>query len=223
MIPTCSPPAHKWKDERVAKLKTIERKGDGNRLRYCKHCKIFKPDRAHHCRKTGACVLQMQSYVPWFDCTVDVRNVKLFYLAQIYFVLINGSVSFLSARHLVRKSSYEISDLHSALVCIVCSVPACFVAMMFVRFNLMCSLKGYTLIEYMEKPYSKQGSMWKASSPYDTGLFRNLQTVFGPIPLFWPLPVNLPRVIEYYYPDSCNMEHPFVSRLKGEIEDKKKK
>merc|ERR1711907_218073 len=101
----------------------------------------------------------------------------------------------------------EVADLYGALICIVCSVPACFFAMMFVRFNLIGSMKGYTLIEYMEKTHPKYqwegddspSAAWKALSPYDTGLLGNLQSVFGPIPLFWPLPVNLPPVREFYY------------------------
>ena len=182
---------------------------------------MYKPDRTHYCHKIGKCVLQLQCYAPWWDAVIDVRNVKLYYLAQIYFVLLNASVSFLAARRLVTKSSFELADLCSAFICIVCSVPACFFAMMFVRFNLVGSLKGYTLIEYMEKTHTSPE--WKRSSPYDTGLLGNLQTVFGPIPLFWPLPVNLPPVRESYYPDSCNRKHPFVIRLERSIEEKKKK
>lgn len=76
----------------------------------------------------------------------------------------------------------------------------------------MMFLKGYTTIEYFEKRGDRNeiSKKWAASSPYDMGTYRNLQRCLGPIPLFWLLPVNLPTVIETYYPELCNLSHPFV-------------
>ena len=38
--------------------------GDG-RPRWCSTCKIFKPDRAHHCREVDRCVYKMDHFCPW--------------------------------------------------------------------------------------------------------------------------------------------------------------
>lgn len=42
----------------AAMLRGSERKLDG-RTRFCKKCNVYKPDRAHHCKRLGRCVLEM--------------------------------------------------------------------------------------------------------------------------------------------------------------------
>ncbi len=57
-------------------------------LRFCKWCSKFKPDRAHHCRVLGKCVLKMDHHCPWIYNTVGFKNHKLFFLILIYGVLV---------------------------------------------------------------------------------------------------------------------------------------
>lgn len=40
-------------------------KSDPRRPRFCKHCRAWKPERAHHCSVSGHCVLQMDHYCIW--------------------------------------------------------------------------------------------------------------------------------------------------------------
>jgi hypothetical protein len=49
-------------------------------VRWCKKCKLYKPDRTHHCSNAGACVLRMDHYCPWVNQTVGQRNHKFFFL-----------------------------------------------------------------------------------------------------------------------------------------------
>ncbi len=58
---------------------TNERKRDGD-LRHCKWCAKFKPDRAHHCRVLGRCVLKMDHHCPWIYNTVGHHNHKYYYV-----------------------------------------------------------------------------------------------------------------------------------------------
>lgn len=53
----------------------LEYKADGDR-RYCKHCELFKPDRAHHCRHCGVCILRMDHHCPWLGVCIGFRNHK---------------------------------------------------------------------------------------------------------------------------------------------------
>lgn len=46
---------------------TLQRKSDGS-LRYCKTCRISKPDRTHHCSICERCVLKMDHHCPWLVC-----------------------------------------------------------------------------------------------------------------------------------------------------------
>ncbi len=49
-------------------------------IRFCRHCRAHKPDRAHHCRQAGRCVLRMDHFCPWTGQTIGWRNQKFFVL-----------------------------------------------------------------------------------------------------------------------------------------------
>ncbi|KAG0319538.1 palmitoyltransferase for Vac8p [Dissophora globulifera] len=56
--------------------------------RWCDHCKVFKPDRCHHCSECNSCVLRMDHHCPWINGCIGFGNYKYFYLFIFY-----GSVS----------------------------------------------------------------------------------------------------------------------------------
>ena len=38
-------------------------------FRFCKECKMFKPERTHHCRQCNNCVLKMDHHCNWlYNC-----------------------------------------------------------------------------------------------------------------------------------------------------------
>ncbi|KAI9590826.1 DHHC palmitoyltransferase-domain-containing protein [Syncephalis fuscata] len=54
-------------------------KEDGQR-RFCRKCKVEKPDRTHHCSVCGECILKMDHHCPWVNNCVGHHNQKFFYL-----------------------------------------------------------------------------------------------------------------------------------------------
>ena len=46
--------------------------------RFCNHCQKFKPERAHHCRQCGTCVLKMDHHCPWVSSCIGFYNYKYF-------------------------------------------------------------------------------------------------------------------------------------------------
>ena len=53
-------------------------------MRFCTHCLKFKPDRTHHCRQCGRCVLKMDHHCPWLSNCIGFRNHKFFMNMLIY-------------------------------------------------------------------------------------------------------------------------------------------
>ena len=62
---------------------TLEVKYSGKR-RFCRKCKLFKPDRAHHCRTCNSCVLKMDHHCSWINTCVGYHNYKAFLLFLLY-------------------------------------------------------------------------------------------------------------------------------------------
>jgi palmitoyltransferase len=45
---------------------------------FCEKCRVFKPDRAHHCKELGRCVRKMDHYCPWAGGIIAEHTHKFF-------------------------------------------------------------------------------------------------------------------------------------------------
>jgi hypothetical protein len=59
------------------KKKTWDKAGE---VTYCDKCEQFRPERAHHCKRCGVCVLRMDHHCPWVGNCVGFNNHKYYIL-----------------------------------------------------------------------------------------------------------------------------------------------
>ncbi|KAL1916650.1 uncharacterized protein VTP21DRAFT_5354 [Calcarisporiella thermophila] len=178
-------------------LEPVLVKRDG-RPRFCKKCQGSKPDRAHHCRVCGRCILKMDHHCPWLNNCVGFANYKFFYL----FIL------------------------HGAIYCLWCCIATIFpcwevildptigllnlsihwILMVFLGFALGVGLIGFTAfhtrlllanrttIESFERTNYRVGHTSEVTRSrylnlFDIGWRQNWVQVMGPRWWLWLLPV----------------------------------
>ena len=69
--------AERRANEKIQQLAVMSALKRSNK-RFCSHCQMFKPERAHHCRQCGYCVLKMDHHCPWVGNCVGFYNYKYF-------------------------------------------------------------------------------------------------------------------------------------------------
>ena len=77
-----------WHSPELYNLYSFERKSGGkthkSHYRFCRKCNAWKPDRTHHGKEEGHCILKMDHYCPWLNNTLGHNNLKYFFLTLAY-------------------------------------------------------------------------------------------------------------------------------------------
>lgn len=60
------------------------RSWEAGRATWCPECDAERPERAHHCKESGVCVMRMDHYCPWIGNCVGFRNYKYFLLMNFW-------------------------------------------------------------------------------------------------------------------------------------------
>lgn len=158
--------------------------------RHCKWCLRFKPDRCHHCRICGKCVLRMDHHCPWIHNCVGFRNYKLFFLLVIYS---QAALVFICATmfETVWWSTRVDVSVATMVWLIGAETFATFLAVLvgiFLLFHVWLQSKAMTTVEFCEKRLKDAAY---DTSRYSSGAYANFCAVLGPSPLLWLLPVAL--------------------------------
>jgi palmitoyltransferase len=173
---------------------TFQQKSSGAR-RYCRKCKVYKPDRSHHCSDCNRCVLKMDHHCPWINNCVGFNNQKYFLLFLMYIPLCGAWIAGTGVYYTVYYTSFNklsmcyINFLASILVAGTFGGSLLF----FWGFHMRLVCDNTTTIEMFEK---SDHSFW------DIGTWRNVQQVFGPKWYLWPLPVISTPGTGYAFPTS---------------------
>lgn len=154
----------------------------------CTKCKFPRPERAHHCRICGRCVIRYDHHCPWLGNCIGLENHKFFILHTIYVAL--ACLAFLiisfpdlmialheaaaSTRH--RNSALGLVFLGGYSLAIIFGVFTFFLSTIHVRF----AMRNVTTVE----------SNFVTRNPYARSSRYNLEELFGPLGWRWIMPVR---------------------------------
>ncbi|SCU81795.1 LAMI_0B07712g1_1 [Lachancea mirantina] len=125
---------------------------------YCKICKCYKPERTHHCKTCGKCVLVMDHHCPWTMNCVGLNNFAPFVRFLVWVMVTTSFLGF----QLIRRALFHWHGRHdryfvfkSELWFLVLLIPLNFfvllsIAALFIRCAGNQFFKGMTQIETWE-------------------------------------------------------------------------
>ncbi|KAI9682663.1 MAG: palmitoyltransferase pfa5 [Trizodia sp. TS-e1964] len=158
---------------------------------WCTTCLSYKPDRAHHCREVGRCVLRMDHFCPWVGGIVSETNIKFFiqfnFYTGIYCLFNIGFLASLvaeSAREMERVNSHWIVALALASFFFLFGfgMAASTIQMALINTttveNIDREAKVTTLAVYL--PLVRPPSRHNGASSQDTGTIVNCMVTYAP-------------------------------------------
>lgn len=82
--------------------------------KWCSKCKQYKPERTHHCKSCGKCVLKMDHHCPWTNNCVGYFNMPHFFRFLIWILISTTYTLTIFAKKLLHV--FEMRNLPSYLV-----------------------------------------------------------------------------------------------------------
>ncbi|KAI9354760.1 DHHC palmitoyltransferase-domain-containing protein [Pilaira anomala] len=176
---------------------------------WCDTCQVWKPDRTHHCRVCGTCVLKMDHHCPWVNGCVGVLNYR-YYIQFLFYVTILGIWIFSTTlAAFIQFNSLATFDGIALSVLIVGGILT-FILGAFTMSHLWLVLHNRTTIENVKfqnwKEDKKAGEdtfipMFTESGEniFDQGMRANWIEVMGDQKLLWFLPFHTKQTIDGVY------------------------
>lgn len=184
--------------------------------KYCKHCKVIKPPRAHHCSVSGKCILNMDHFCPWMNNTVGYYNYRYFLLFMLY--LCGGALYYLCVA-VPLFTTLDLSQAHKKSVedgpflerhknsfvifTVTIAVSAWLSVLMLGLWHVFLLLTNQTTIEFYlnmdeRAEMKKMGLVFK--NPYHRGTRKNIRRVFGDVGFVGALAISSREPVEPEFP-----------------------
>ncbi len=164
---------------------------DGQR-KWCSTCKLYKPDRAHHCRETSHCVLKYDHYCPWIGGIVGFARYKFFY----QFVW----ATFLYSIYVLVVCAWLVGFEHDARIYVALGIAAFWTIMLatFVSYHTRLILLNLSTFEAVRSRYpyisvhmgDKRVIVESSTNPFFLSYYKNWKQVMGNNFLDWFLPLH---------------------------------
>lgn len=190
----------------IKNLLVVERKMQNGRMRECAQCRLYKPDRSHHCHVCARCVMRMDHHCVWIANCVGFNNYKFFLLMLFYSLLTVGTIIGSMLPRFVHVFRPILDFKYFILMDLTVFITYCLAVLIFSNvlpfflFHLYLATNAMTTIEMREKQNAEVKEIrycFKlAHVKYDQGYWRNFCHIFGP-PYMWFVPLTAPSDIGF--------------------------
>ncbi|KAG7926409.1 hypothetical protein KL925_003459 [Ogataea polymorpha] len=176
------------------KSNTVMVKRDGG-YRYCNKCRVWKPDRCHHCSSCEQCILRMDHHCPWFADCIGFKNHKFFVQFLIYTSFYTGLATLISGYCLykiyyLQSVSLDKFSLHTMFVFALGAVMWLCVSV-FTLFTIYQLLINRTTLEsYETQGYRSNRNSHEIGNIFDLGYKQNWFAIMGATWVEWLLPIR---------------------------------
>ena len=186
-----------------------------NNAPICEICKTTKPERAHHCRKCGRCVLKMDHHCPFVGSCIGYANQKYFFLTLFYTHLLSLALIIetviccvlLSKGIMKEKEQFRGEGIMYIIHLVQILICGYFLVVSF----MMLTQQIYRLIMNESGIESKQNDYEcltfrqnRVMNKYNIGIVKNIQEVFGKNIVKGLFPIWTTKGDGYHYPSNLN-------------------
>lgn len=163
-------------------------KSIGGYPRFCDKCYQVKPDRSHHCRVCGQCVLKMDHHCPWVNNCVSFTNYKFFMLFLGYALLYCIYVALSTLKYFIRfwEGTFQSGKFHILFLCFVAAMFSVSLVALF-GYHLYLVSQNRTTLETIRSPIFSYGP---DKYGFYLGCKRNFKEIFGTNKFLWLIPVQ---------------------------------
>ncbi|SCW03811.1 LAFE_0G18734g1_1 [Lachancea fermentati] len=129
------------------------------RFRFCRTCRVWKPDRCHHCSACNKCFLKMDHHCPWFPVCIGFNNQKYFMQFLIYTTFYAIMIFYLSGSQIlnwIKEKQYERETINLPLLVVwLLSVVISISLIAFTSYTGYMLTRNQTTIEMYEHTYKR--------------------------------------------------------------------
>jgi len=168
-----------------------EEPAENGEKNFCEHCCLPRPSRAHHCQVCKKCVLLMDHHCLFIDNCIGYRNYKAFYLFLLIYILHTVLTLVILFNSILKPQNSAIQVLIFVISLLffgffgVMTLNQLFHQTVFLVNN--STWVENSIFQSQKYLYDKAGVQMR--SPYNMGLFANIQQRFGDNPLLWIIPI----------------------------------
>lgn len=211
-----------WRQQRREPAAQTGRSWQPGAVTMCRHCHEPRPERAHHCKICGRCVMRMDHHCPWVGNCIGIKNHKYFIQMTLYgsiacacFVL--SALPHLKATLFVSRRAHRIGSMYDTMLL---SLAGLLAGSFGVSLAVLFSMHFFLLLRNL----TSLEIAYFGRNPYSLGPLLNAQQVLGSLDLTWLLPVAPAKPVvdglEYPVPINCGETARIVTaRIVGHRRD----